>query len=312
MSIRVMSTVWEKSRTKGNDRLCLLSLADKANDDGYCWPGITVIQSQMNCERETTLSSLDRLEASGELYAVRKQRVGSKFLILTGLVDKQIVDRLVTYFKMPEDEANRTLGIITENRNKSRIPTSKKTSNLARINDSKKSTDPTKIVYESDQNSLAARLESSLNITNHQLHDAKKQASAEAGEPEQKMLPLEQEPEQDEKPKRARSANQLTLDLMVNAIVDVFKLDPDTIPGKRWTGLRGAAKQLIEGKAVPGDMPALLDYLIHDRRFTNPTEYAMAKHWPEFVRDRRSASMQSPSVPASQKAEQALYAGGEK
>src|SRR3989304_2398567 len=155
MSIRVMTTVWEKSRTKGNDRLCLLALSDKANDDGYCWPGITVIQDQMNCERETTLNSLDRLEAAGELFSVRKQRIGSQFLVLTGLVDTQIVAHLMTYFKMPEEAANRTLALILENRNKSRNPTSKKAENLTRINDSKKSTNPTTVVYKSDQISLA-------------------------------------------------------------------------------------------------------------------------------------------------------------
>lgn len=41
MSIKIMQRVWEHSRHKGNNLLTLLAIADTANDDGYCWPGVS-------------------------------------------------------------------------------------------------------------------------------------------------------------------------------------------------------------------------------------------------------------------------------
>lgn len=41
MSIKIMQRVWEHSQHKGTDLLTLLALADNANDDGYCWPGVS-------------------------------------------------------------------------------------------------------------------------------------------------------------------------------------------------------------------------------------------------------------------------------
>lgn len=161
-----MSAVWEHSESKSNDRLCLLALADKANDIGYCWPGISDIERQMNATRQTVLNSLDRLEAQGELYAERRQRVGSKYLVLPGLTDDQIVAGLVTHFKMDETAAKATLSAILEKRYKSRNHTSNKDENLDRINAAKKSTNHTKKVYGLDQKSLAARPDPSITVNN--------------------------------------------------------------------------------------------------------------------------------------------------
>jgi hypothetical protein len=166
-----MTDVWRLSQSKGNDRLCLLALADKANDQGYCWPGITDIQTNMNCERQTTLDCLDRLESTGDLYSRRIQRKGSFFLVLVGLSDDVILKALKTHFKMNDEVAQQTLEAVHEKRNKSRDHTSKKDENLDRINGAKKSRDHTKKVYELDQNSLAVRPDPSLNVSNHQLDD---------------------------------------------------------------------------------------------------------------------------------------------
>ncbi len=40
MSIRVMTAVWEESRAGGVALLCLLALADHADDEGWCYPAV--------------------------------------------------------------------------------------------------------------------------------------------------------------------------------------------------------------------------------------------------------------------------------
>ena len=51
MSVRIMSEVFERSKTQGNARLVLLALADSCNDDASCWPSIRKIAEKANiCE----------------------------------------------------------------------------------------------------------------------------------------------------------------------------------------------------------------------------------------------------------------------
>jgi hypothetical protein len=51
MSIRLMTEVWSRYPKGGNKKLVLLALADYANDDGYCWPGVDLIAVKCNVSR---------------------------------------------------------------------------------------------------------------------------------------------------------------------------------------------------------------------------------------------------------------------
>jgi hypothetical protein len=48
MSLRLMSAVFERSKTKGNARLVLLALADACGDQGDCWPSVRSIAKKAN------------------------------------------------------------------------------------------------------------------------------------------------------------------------------------------------------------------------------------------------------------------------
>ena len=48
MSVRIMSEVFERSKTQGNARLVLLALADSCNDDASCWPSIRKLADKAN------------------------------------------------------------------------------------------------------------------------------------------------------------------------------------------------------------------------------------------------------------------------
>lgn len=65
MSVRVSTWVWHDTTAKGNDRLMLLALADNANDDGWCWPGIPQLVAKTMLGRSTVFRRLDVLESAG-------------------------------------------------------------------------------------------------------------------------------------------------------------------------------------------------------------------------------------------------------
>jgi hypothetical protein len=48
MSVKIMSEVFERSKTQGNARLVLLALADSCNDDASCWPSIRKLADKAN------------------------------------------------------------------------------------------------------------------------------------------------------------------------------------------------------------------------------------------------------------------------
>jgi predicted transcriptional regulator len=53
MSVKIMSSVFEQSRTEGNARLILLALADCASEDGSCWPSIKKLCNRANISEPT-------------------------------------------------------------------------------------------------------------------------------------------------------------------------------------------------------------------------------------------------------------------
>ena len=61
MSVKIMSEVFERSKTQGNARLVLLSLADSCNDDASCWPSIRKIAEKANISEPITKKYLNAL-----------------------------------------------------------------------------------------------------------------------------------------------------------------------------------------------------------------------------------------------------------
>jgi hypothetical protein len=79
MSVKIMSTVFDKSKTEGNARLVLLALADCANDEGTCWPSISTISSMANINQQTTRKYLWAMESIGLITAEdRKDKIGRR------------------------------------------------------------------------------------------------------------------------------------------------------------------------------------------------------------------------------------------
>jgi len=72
MSIRVMTSVWDDSRTQAHSELLvLLALADWANDDGYCWPTISAVATKARLSERAVQQILGRLTASGRIRRIQ-------------------------------------------------------------------------------------------------------------------------------------------------------------------------------------------------------------------------------------------------
>lgn len=68
MSVRVMSWVWEHSRSEGIDRLVLLAIADAAADHGGdAWPSVASLSRKAKVDPRTVQRAVRRLVESGEL-----------------------------------------------------------------------------------------------------------------------------------------------------------------------------------------------------------------------------------------------------
>jgi hypothetical protein len=77
MSIRIMSQIWETKAKEpnGSELLVLLALADQANDDGVCWPGMTRLARKCRMSRRYLIEHIKSLESRG---LISKEKGGSR------------------------------------------------------------------------------------------------------------------------------------------------------------------------------------------------------------------------------------------
>jgi hypothetical protein len=66
MSVRMMSLVWELE-LPDSEKLVLLALADCANDEGHCWPGMNTLKKKCSKSDRTVQLSIKMLCAKGHL-----------------------------------------------------------------------------------------------------------------------------------------------------------------------------------------------------------------------------------------------------
>lgn len=74
MSIELMTGVWKHGPQNIGERLVLLSLADQANDEGYCWPSMDTIASRCCMSRPGVARIIKRLAEDGWLRIERRVR----------------------------------------------------------------------------------------------------------------------------------------------------------------------------------------------------------------------------------------------
>lgn len=78
MTLDAMDWVWQHSRSRGNPRMVLLAVADKAPDlDVTTRMGMTELRARLNASRSVVQAAVDKALASGELVEV-EAAVGSR------------------------------------------------------------------------------------------------------------------------------------------------------------------------------------------------------------------------------------------
>lgn len=68
MSVRVMSLVWEDESLSATDKIVMLSLADHADDEGYCYPSISRLTRRTGLAERTVQNAVKRLKSDGKLH----------------------------------------------------------------------------------------------------------------------------------------------------------------------------------------------------------------------------------------------------
>lgn len=80
MSVRVMAQVWGVDLPAG-EKLVLLALADAANDEGKCWPGMGSLSRKAGLSKRHLLRIIQILERAGHISREIKVGVGTNYRI---------------------------------------------------------------------------------------------------------------------------------------------------------------------------------------------------------------------------------------
>lgn len=80
MSVRVMSLVWD-SKVPMPERFTLIALADRADEDGKCWPSVKTLASKCCTGESTIRRHLVALQASGVLTVEHRFNSSSLYTI---------------------------------------------------------------------------------------------------------------------------------------------------------------------------------------------------------------------------------------
>ncbi|WP_440030457.1 helix-turn-helix domain-containing protein [Chromobacterium amazonense] len=73
MSIKLMSRAWDMPIPIGQ-KMVLLALADRANDEGECWPGQDELARKSSLSARSVVSHIEWLEGHGLIRVERRQR----------------------------------------------------------------------------------------------------------------------------------------------------------------------------------------------------------------------------------------------
>ena len=79
MSIKAMSWAWEQATSSSGAKLVLLALADHANDDGECWPGMKRIAEKCGMSARQVSNHVTGLEIAGLIETTRRCRNDHKY-----------------------------------------------------------------------------------------------------------------------------------------------------------------------------------------------------------------------------------------
>ncbi|KAA3645361.1 MAG: hypothetical protein DWQ07_12905 [Chloroflexi bacterium] len=106
MSVRRTAAIWQYSQMTKSARLVMLSLADRADDDGYCWPSMADIARRCLIDYRTVQYCVRIAERSAELFVKERSGKTFQFLVLPGMDSEEIYAAFLKRFKMDVGAVN--------------------------------------------------------------------------------------------------------------------------------------------------------------------------------------------------------------
>lgn len=74
MSVHVSSWVWDHAECEGNELLIMLALADYANDEGVCWPGMATLSRRCRCHVSTIQRNIAKAVERGDMELTARSK----------------------------------------------------------------------------------------------------------------------------------------------------------------------------------------------------------------------------------------------
>ena len=117
MSNERLSAVWKYSTAEKGSLLVMLSLADRADNDGFCWPSLADISRRTKITYEYCLTLIDKQEKEGELFIHKRPGKVHQYIVTPGQTLAELITALEKRFSLDEDLSlewiqNRPLGKI--------------------------------------------------------------------------------------------------------------------------------------------------------------------------------------------------------
>lgn len=107
MAIKEITRVWERSSASGSHLLLMLALADRADEDGICWPGNEYLAQRARVQDRHLKRMKRALEASGELFTIQYagRTHSNSYLVSCGRPAEELAEILTRRFRIPKEGA---------------------------------------------------------------------------------------------------------------------------------------------------------------------------------------------------------------
>jgi len=109
MSARAITWAWEQTTTSSGQRLVLIALADRADDEGHCWPSAAWLARKCGLNERSVRRHLVTLEDQGLLQRERRHRANGELGVYDYSLPVEIIV-VTTGHQRPVDQRTPTPG----------------------------------------------------------------------------------------------------------------------------------------------------------------------------------------------------------
>jgi hypothetical protein len=105
MSIRKVNDVLQQVKCKPPEKMVLVVMADVADENGYCFPGIEYIRETACISRRTAINILQQMEERGDVYTHRTLGKHNRYIIMVNTSKEDFVAAAIEKLDMDEAQA---------------------------------------------------------------------------------------------------------------------------------------------------------------------------------------------------------------